>query len=121
MPPLGAAKIAKINELNSTEEYKGVCASHDFCDANQVMSDALNNLGFEYEPDLNEPINVAWDKAKMSKFSVSVQLTIDRGKFNLMVTSKLHYRVIFPFPTAPLELMSFDDQHGKRHGQRTGT
>ena len=86
MPPLGAAKIAKINELNSTEEYKGVCASHDFCDANQVMSDALNNLGFEYEPDLNEPINVAWDKAKMSKFSVSVQLAtstesdMDRGQ-----------------------------------------
>ena len=61
--------VEEINRLNSTEEYEGVCASHNFCDPNQAMVNALELLGFEYLPGLNETINQAWEMAKAFGFS----------------------------------------------------
>ena len=67
--------IDEINKLNATEEYKGCCASHDFCDSNMVMVDALETLGYKeasLDVDWTEEIltlmNRAWGRAKKLQF-----------------------------------------------------
>lgn len=50
---LGAEKMAEIRRRNATADYShGACATHDFCDANQLMIDAAiaaNILPADYE------------------------------------------------------------------------
>lgn len=41
---LSKDEITEINKRNATEEYKGNCATHDFCDPNQAMLDAFENV-----------------------------------------------------------------------------
>lgn len=43
---LGGETLYKIVELNDAAEA-GVCHSHDFCDANEVMSEAMESLGID--------------------------------------------------------------------------
>lgn len=57
---LDEGKIDEINRLNKLPEYSGSCASHDFCDANQAMLDAMAKFGMDYTSDENELINTAW-------------------------------------------------------------
>jgi hypothetical protein len=66
---LSPDQIREVNRRNQTEEYEGVCASHDFCDANEAMAQALERLGFEYHNSLNEIINDAWDRSKAAGFA----------------------------------------------------
>ena len=42
---LGDDKIAEVVRLNRTPEYTECCASHDFCDANEVMGEAFALCG----------------------------------------------------------------------------
>jgi hypothetical protein len=67
--------IDEINRLNATEEYKGCCASHDFCDSNMDMVGALETLGYKeasLDVDWTEEIltlmNRAWGRAKKLQF-----------------------------------------------------
>ena len=41
---LGRDILLKIDALNAGEENPGVCHSHDFCDSNQIMLDAIANM-----------------------------------------------------------------------------
>ena len=52
-------QVVEVNRLNATDEYQGACATHDFCDTNEVILDALESLGFEYDLGLNSLINEA--------------------------------------------------------------
>lgn len=62
-----------INARNAEFEAKGdhsTCATHDFCDANQVMLDAIESIcGFaDYHFAQNEMINAAWEIARRARF-----------------------------------------------------
>lgn len=67
---LGGETLYKIVELNDTAEA-GVCHSHDFCDANEVMSDAMESLGIdiwdkgddEEEGGMSDFAAALWNKA----------------------------------------------------------
>ncbi len=62
--------------LNRTARYgKGICASHDFCDANMAMLEAWETLS-AIEMDANNEAqavvwSAAWDIAKASDFATS--------------------------------------------------
>lgn len=61
---LGAEKFTTVQTRNDTPEYKttGCCASHDFCDANQVILDSLKALtGREADPDFETEWDAAMD------------------------------------------------------------
>ena len=70
---LDAETIARINRLNKSSEYQGCCATHDFCDPNQAMVDALENFGMPFHPELCDLINDAWDLARARGFQISAQ------------------------------------------------
>lgn len=68
---LTAEELDQVNERNAAEAHKPTCSSHDFCDANQVMADALDALGVDL--DLQNPkqvalINDAWTLARSNDF-----------------------------------------------------
>ena len=63
-------ELAEIRRLNLTPEYASCCASHDFCDANQAMIDAIAALGGEFDADTDLPIDAAWAIAKRAGFDV---------------------------------------------------
>lgn len=65
--------IAKIAQRNKSEGYIGTtaCASHDFCDANQVMLNALAMLGVSFDAEDGEQVawmDEAWTIARMLDF-----------------------------------------------------
>ena len=58
---------------NATEPDPAVCHTHDFCDANQAMIDALEALGrpYAYDDDAQEAlIQEAWDIARARLFYI---------------------------------------------------
>ncbi len=60
---LGAAKVAKIARLNRTPKFQdGACATHDFCDANQVMLNAFEARGVA-QPTDSKLGSTGWNKA----------------------------------------------------------
>lgn len=77
-------EMATVVSRNETDEYAGCCASHDFCDANEVMNDAFIQLfdrscilpsEVEQNPELEAHErkdvylwNEAWQLAKNNKF-----------------------------------------------------
>jgi len=65
---LSSVEIAEINRLNATKEYSDCCASHNFCDSNMAMIEALEKFGRrgEYSP-LSQD---AWTMAKERGFAV---------------------------------------------------
>jgi len=42
---IGTVGVGKAVRLNAEEEDDNVCHTHDFCDANQVMLDAFEEMG----------------------------------------------------------------------------
>jgi hypothetical protein len=61
--------VARRNAANPG----AACASHDFCDSNEVMIQALRNIDIEFDADDQEQAdltNAAWDIAKRHGFSV---------------------------------------------------
>lgn len=71
---LGVEKLAQVVALNGTPEYSGCCASHDFCDSNQAIIDAWNELSaVEIDSGSTEHaylLNKAWDMAKANSFGL---------------------------------------------------
>lgn len=66
--------MEEVRRRNKTEEYitKGCCATHDFCDANQAMLNALALFGItEYDctdEALGKLIDEAWAMSKGYEF-----------------------------------------------------
>jgi len=64
-------------QRNRDEESSSVCHTHDFCDANMVMMEAMIEHGLmkdEDSPLLDENVSVwnkAWDIAKRAEFDFS--------------------------------------------------
>lgn len=69
---LSSDELREIDERNRLDENQNNCHSHDFCDPNQAMIDALESLGeewdFESEQQMAE-INAAWDLVKSRGFA----------------------------------------------------
>ena len=53
---IGPEALRKVAELNAAETVEGVCHSHDFCDANEVMLLALEDLGLPSPVDEHEAV-----------------------------------------------------------------
>ncbi|RWA45692.1 hypothetical protein AU476_01265 [Cupriavidus sp. UYMSc13B] len=48
------------------------CASHDFCDANELMAEAFTEVGIDFDVDNDEQRllwNAAWDIAMRAEFA----------------------------------------------------
>jgi hypothetical protein len=67
---IGLKKLAIVRERQAVERRPGICHSHDFCDANMVMQEAMEQLGLSWEKTFsadNEPMvnfwNESWDIA----------------------------------------------------------
>lgn len=56
-------QIAEVNRRNASEANPNICHSHDFCDANQAMIDAVGEEFYNSDPQ-NANINEAWMMAK---------------------------------------------------------
>lgn len=65
---LSEEEMEEINRRNATPEYAVSCATHDFCDPNQALSDALESLEWEFHPGLCEKLNATWDLARRHRF-----------------------------------------------------
>lgn len=76
-------QFEEVLHRNAAETDPRICHSHDFCDANQVMLDALSAIGAElgwpehiwkeFDASNDEQgalINKAWGIAKEAKFNI---------------------------------------------------
>lgn len=68
---LTPAEMALVNERNATSEYQNCCASHDFCDANEAMFEAMDQFCQLSDEDHMNIHNGAWDMAKKANFDVA--------------------------------------------------
>lgn len=69
---LTSDELAEIDRRNSLPEYSGCCASHDFCDPNQAMADALSVFGLAFDTEMCDLINAAWSIASSNGFQEPV-------------------------------------------------
>lgn len=73
---LGSTKMQTIIERNHTPRYLSgrLCATHDFCDSNMVMAEAITReIGRECNPDNDKHMTVfdhAWAIARDHDFNV---------------------------------------------------
>lgn len=68
---LGNATMIEVIELNRRETNKGVCHSHDFCDANMTMARAMERCGINPEVENEDVVrlwNAAWELAVKDEF-----------------------------------------------------
>jgi hypothetical protein len=67
---LTPAQVSEAFSRNATETNPGVCHSHDFCDANEVMAQAVLDCGMDYDFLEQHPqvVDAAWKIAKESGF-----------------------------------------------------
>lgn len=70
---LSQAELLNVIYLNGTAEYANCCATHNYCDPNQAMIDALEQFGV-YGFDANDEeltalINEAWSLARKRNFN----------------------------------------------------
>lgn len=65
-------QLDTVVERNKTPEYAQACATHDFCDANVAMLEALGDPeGISFDDDaFVSLINRAWDIARAADFSL---------------------------------------------------
>lgn len=76
---LGEHGIGEVVHLNSKEANPEVCHTHDFCDANLVMNDALEECGVRMDWDSEDGMpdwilalwNEAWKLAKEAGFDAA--------------------------------------------------
>lgn len=72
---VGSINMSEINRLNRHQDFKGECASHIYCDANQALIDAfLEITGEELEVQDDKKMSMcfeAWDIAKLADFNHS--------------------------------------------------
>lgn len=76
---LSPDEIAEAVRRNATPEYRGCCATQDFCDANMAMDAAFHRLtgrepdvAGEREGDDVDAWNAAWDLARAAGFDPEV-------------------------------------------------
>jgi hypothetical protein len=68
---LDAETLAEVSRRNSLSDNENTCATHDFCDANQAMIDALQTFGLDFDQAEIALVNTAWDIAKSWRFIVA--------------------------------------------------
>jgi hypothetical protein len=66
---VGDEKYGQILRLNRTPEYRNSCASHDYCDANMTMLEAMKSFGIPEDMVVEDDQchrlwNLAWEKWK---------------------------------------------------------
>jgi hypothetical protein len=70
---LTPAEMEDVIRLNGTAEYANCCATHNYCDPNQAMIDALENFGVYWfdanDEELTALINAAWSLARERNFN----------------------------------------------------
>lgn len=61
---IGVEKFREAKRLNATPEYgAGICASHDFCDANMTMARAFYDV-VGRDPDMDSDADIdLWNRA----------------------------------------------------------
>lgn len=72
LPPEELQEIDRRNTWERKHKSQSICHSHDFCDSNQAMIDAMARCGVEYDPPNPEHIslsNAAWEIARTSGFA----------------------------------------------------
>ena len=77
---LAWSDVIEINRLNACDINDSICHSHDFCDPNQCMIDALEHHGIPLDTQdksQSDLINAAWGIAKEHGFNCH---TIVHGK-----------------------------------------
>lgn len=62
-------EYGNILRLNLTDDYKDCCASHDYCDSNMTMFEAMKSFGIPEDMVLEDSQchrlwNLAWEKWK---------------------------------------------------------
>lgn len=71
---LSAETMEAINRRNSAAGNDFACATHDFCDSNEVMLQAMANIDMEeFQPENREQadlMSAAWGVAKRLRFDV---------------------------------------------------
>lgn len=61
---IGAAKLAEVIRRNGIDRDPRVCHSHDYCDANMVMADALLDAAGIIDVDAdNEEHTALWNRS----------------------------------------------------------
>lgn len=68
---LGPDELAEANRRNAEETRPDVCHTHDFCDANVLMLEAMESQGIEFDPSSGPQAdfcNAAWRLAKAAGF-----------------------------------------------------
>lgn len=68
-------EFSQVLDRNAHETNPGVCHTHDFIDANMIMSDAFVAMaGHEVDGNSDDDVdlwNAAWDIAKAAKFFIA--------------------------------------------------
>ena len=63
---LTPSEFAEMADANANETDARVCHSHDYCDANQIMLDAVEAVGIE---DTDGVLGAAWTYAREELFT----------------------------------------------------
>lgn len=77
---IGNENLDELNARQAAETNPNICHSHDYCDANQVMLDALSAIDADaaanYTASPNDPLNAtineAWKIARENEFCDSL-------------------------------------------------
>lgn len=70
---LTVSELSSVIQQNATTYAgTGVCASHDYCDPNQAMIDALESFGIEWDNEMCDLVNAAWEIARQHEFKESL-------------------------------------------------
>lgn len=74
---LSEEEMQEVVKRNQAETDRSVCHSHDFCDANMAMQEAVESFGLTINADSDADAalwNAAWDLAKKSNFTKGDQV-----------------------------------------------
>ena len=67
-------ELASVIQRNRDERDPRICHTHDYCDPNQVMVDALETLGVEESRCMDDDVMIlfdrAWNSAKAREFAI---------------------------------------------------
>jgi hypothetical protein len=69
---LTSEQLDAVNQQNAAPLHQNTCATHDYCDPNEWMILAIEDLGGEFDPQDSEQtalINDAWTLAKDCEFN----------------------------------------------------
>lgn len=73
----GEHKLDEAVRRNDAETDPSICHTHDFCDSNQTMLDAMERFGMELDLQDESQVNLiteAWSIAKSNRFWIQPEL-----------------------------------------------